>query len=88
MTNQSMQNAILEQPTLSPSAIDLAKSDHSVERLKRLYKADVQAEFLYLQAETDSLLRELEAIQKGYYTPSVHSGHKVLTLGHAEAKVS
>lgn len=31
-----------------------------VERLKRLYKADHQAEYLYIQAEVDSLIIHLE----------------------------
>ena len=31
-----------------------------VERLKRLYKADHQAEYLYIQAEVDSLCIQLE----------------------------
>lgn len=37
-----------------------SQSDPTVKRLKNLYKAPHQAEFLYLQAEVDSLLRQLE----------------------------
>ncbi len=36
------------------------EQDEFVERLKRLYKADHQAEYLYIQAEVDSLLIQLE----------------------------
>jgi heme oxygenase len=38
-----------------------AEQQSFVERLKRLYKADHQAEILVLQAEVDSLLIELES---------------------------
>ena len=38
-----------------------AEQQDFVERLKRLYKADHQAEILVLQAEVDSLLLELES---------------------------
>ncbi|MEM8603363.1 MAG: hypothetical protein AAGF24_05955 [Cyanobacteria bacterium P01_H01_bin.121] len=67
MTSKSMVNVSPVQSMPSPHAVDLAKSDQTIERLKRLYNADVQAEYLYLKAETDSLFRELEAIKHKCY---------------------
>jgi len=50
------------------SACRLSPEQHEfVERLRRLYKADHQAEYLYIQAEVDSLCIQLEqakALQK------------------------
>lgn len=37
-----------------------AEQRQVVERLQRLYKADHQAEYLYIQAEVDSLFIQLE----------------------------
>jgi hypothetical protein len=34
----------------------------NLDRLRQFYKAPQQAEFLYLQAETESLLRQLESL--------------------------
>ncbi|KKI98119.1 hypothetical protein [Prochlorothrix hollandica] len=41
------------------------KTDANLDRLKRLYQVSHQAEFLYLQAEADTLLCQLETEIKG-----------------------
>ncbi|MEB3274904.1 MAG: hypothetical protein ACO4CG_11955 [Prochlorothrix sp.] len=45
---------------LSPLGTGIIKLDANLDRLKKLYQANHQAEFLYLQAEADTLLCQLE----------------------------
>lgn len=60
-----------EAPVTTVSASVASTSEHLndeqrefIARLKRLYKADHQAEYLYLQAEVDSLCIQLEQARR------------------------
>lgn len=46
--------------TVAP--VSSADSLVTLDRLRQFYKAPQQAEFLYLQAETETLLRQLESL--------------------------
>lgn len=52
----------LSNPKPSPSSrgTGIGKLDANLDRLKKLYQANHQAEFLYLQAEADTLLCQLQ----------------------------
>lgn len=63
MTSQisSEASATIAAPTVTSVNQPLSNEQREfVERLKRLYKADHQAEYLYIQAEIDSLCIQLE----------------------------
>lgn len=57
MTSQTFETSL--QQTAASGHLS-AEQREFVERLKRLYKADHQAEYLYIQAEVDSLWIQLE----------------------------
>ena len=61
MTSQTFEAPVQKTAASSISAEHLnVEQREFVERLKRLYKADHQAEYLYIQAEVDSLWIQLE----------------------------
>jgi hypothetical protein len=61
MSIQASKAPEVDSSSVSIAAVELsAEQREFVERLKRLYKADHQAEYLYLQAEVDSLWIQLE----------------------------
>lgn len=47
-------------PATSARGTGITKLDTNLDRLKKLYQANHQAEFLYLQAEADTLLCQLQ----------------------------
>ncbi len=61
MTSQTFE-APVQKTAVSPIPAEHLSLEQRecVERLKRLYKADHQAEYLYIQAEVDSLWIQLE----------------------------
>lgn len=61
MTSQIFETPVQQVAASSvPSEHLTVEQREFVERLKRLYKADHQAEYLYIQAEVDSLWIQLE----------------------------
>lgn len=62
MTSQTFESPVQRAAAFSGPAVEhlTIEQRESVERLKRLYKADHQAEYLYIQAEVDSLWIQLE----------------------------
>lgn len=64
MLSQTQLPSVSEVETLSQRpTLSAAEQQAFVERLKALYKADHQAELLFLQAEVDSLLLQLRQAQ-------------------------
>ncbi len=53
----------IQAPAAAASLTQSADQKAFVEQLKRLYRADQQAEFLFIQAEADSLLVQLEQLK-------------------------
>lgn len=55
--------------TIAPASARLdatqptTQSESTVDRLRRLYKTPHQVELLYLQAEVDTLLRQLQSLK-------------------------
>lgn len=61
MTSQTFETPVQQAAASSLPENHVIVDQHEfVERLKRLYKADHQAEYLYIQAEVDSLWIQLE----------------------------
>ena len=68
-TQASMTSLVLERPEPSAKAATVSvpatsSQSRSSEQPKLPYCASHQAEFLYLQAETEALLRRLETMQQ------------------------
>ncbi len=56
---------------MSASKLENDQKAALVAQLKRLYSADQQAEFLFIQAEADSIVVELERIKAQQKQPAV-----------------
>lgn len=55
----------------SDSELQNSQKAALVAQLKRLYSADQQAEFLFIQAEADSILVELERVKTQQKQPAI-----------------
>ncbi|WP_448562395.1 hypothetical protein [Trichothermofontia sp.] len=60
-TASTQASAQWEASPMNPPLPDVVLSP---EKMKLLYREDVQAEFLHLQAETDCLLQRLQSLQQ------------------------
>jgi hypothetical protein len=61
MANATLQVSSNVEAILAPTACTSVQATTSIDRLKALYNASHQAEFLSLHAEVDTLVLELQA---------------------------